>query len=151
MTSIHTFDLAKRMPLPSLTQVFPGLNICYLCAMEMIEHEINQFRLVELRAKGILIANVADGTDLVGNAYYRGFDKVILHLQNIDGAFFDLKTGIAGEILQKFSNYRLGLAIIGDFSKFESKSFRDFMLESNKLGHVNFVGTIAEALDTLSC
>ena len=46
--------------------------------------------------------------------------------KNITSEFFDLKQN-GGEILQKFSNYRIGLAIIGDFSKHESKSMKDFI------------------------
>jgi len=68
----------------------------------------------------------------------------------INPDFFDLKTGFAGEILQKFSNYKVKLAIIGDFSSFTSKSLRDFILESNKHGHINFVSTIDEARVRLS-
>jgi hypothetical protein len=64
--------------------------------------------------------------------------------------FFDLKTKIAGEILQKFSNYRIGLAIVGDFSKYESKSMKDFIFESNKTKHVNFVEMLEDALNIFS-
>jgi hypothetical protein len=53
---------------------------------------------------------------------------------------------MAGEILQKFSNYRMRLAIVGDFSEYKSKSLRDFIRESNRTGTINFVGTIDEAL-----
>ena len=65
-------------------------------------------------------------------------------------AFFELKNGMAGEILQKFSNYRVRLAIVGDFSRYTSKSINDFILESNKTGHINFVPTVTEALLKLS-
>jgi len=79
-----------------------------------------------------------------------GAGKIILHKMIINPDFFDLKTGFAGEILQKFSNYKVKLAIIGDFSSFTSKSLRDFILESNKHGHINFVSTIDEARVRLS-
>ena len=39
---------------------------------------------------------------------------------------------MAGEILQKFSNYRVRLAIVGDFTPYSSKSIKDFIYESNK-------------------
>ena len=58
--------------------------------------------------------------------------------------FFDLKNGIAGEILQKFSNYRVSLIIVGDFSKYASKSLNDFIYESNKGRHINFVASTTE-------
>ena len=61
-------------------------------------------------------------------------------------AFFDLKTGLAGDVLQKFSNYRMRLAIVGDFSRFSSKSLGDFISESNQVRRITFVPTINEAL-----
>ncbi|MFC4874712.1 DUF4180 domain-containing protein [Negadavirga shengliensis] len=57
-----------------------------------------------------------------------------------------MKSGIAGEILQKFSNYRVRLAIAGEFSQYKGKGMEDFILESNKTGHISFVNSISEAL-----
>lgn len=57
---------------------------------------------------------------------------------------------MAGEILQKFSNYRVRLAIVGDFTSYSGKSIRDFIYESNKKGQINFVSTTEEALNVLS-
>lgn len=82
--------------------------------------------------------------------YYQEFDKVILHEKHITPDFFDLQNGMAGEILQKFSNYRVRLAIVGDFEKYTRKSWKDFMYESNQGGHINFVSSVAEALVRLS-
>jgi hypothetical protein len=61
-----------------------------------------------------------------------------------------LRTGKAGEILQKFSNYRVQLAIVGDYSKYNSKSLTDFIYESNKGRNINFVNSMEEALNVLS-
>ena len=102
--------------------------------------------IAEIIANDVVIRNVEDGTDLIGNIYYQGFDKVILHEKNITPQFFDLSTKIAGEILQKFSNYRIGLAIVGNFEVYQSKSIKDFILESNKLGKINFVSSKEEAI-----
>lgn len=95
--------------------------------MVIKSHEINNIRIAEVISDEVIIQSAQDGLDLMGNIYYQGFDKIVLYEENITPDFFDLKTKIAGEILQKFSNYRIGLAIVGDFSKFESKSMRDFI------------------------
>lgn len=71
-------------------------------------------------------------------------------MKNITPYFFDLKNGIAGEILQKFSQYGLPLAIIGDFSKNESKRVNDFIYESNKGKQINFATSLSEALNSLT-
>lgn len=116
--------------------------------MTIKSHNINDIKVAEVIADEILIQSAQDGLDLMGNIYYQGFDKVILYEKNITPDFFDLKTKIAGEILQKFSNYRIGLAVVGDFSKYESKSMKDFIFESNKTGHVSFVETIEKAVES---
>lgn len=106
-------------------------------------HILNNIQIAEVTSTDI--NNIDDGIDLLGNLYYQGFDKVIIYEQNITPLFFDLKTGIAGEILQKFSTYRVHLVIVGDFTKYSSKSLNDFIYESNKGVHVNFVDSLTEA------
>jgi hypothetical protein len=63
--------------------------------------------------------------------------------------FFDLKSGLAGEILQKFSNYRVKLALAGDFSEIRSKSLKDFIRECNRGKTIFFVNSINDALSRL--
>jgi hypothetical protein len=106
--------------------------------------------VAEIMADGLVINNIDDGVDLIGNIYYNGFDKAIIYEKNITPLFFDLSTKIAGEILQKFSNYRMRLAIVGDFSKYASKSMSNFISESNQHGQINFVNSKLEAINALS-
>nr|WP_315035597.1 DUF4180 domain-containing protein [uncultured Chryseobacterium sp.] len=115
--------------------------------MTIKSHDINTIKIAEVISDEIIIQSVQDGLDLMGDIYYQGFDKIILYEKNITPDFFDLKTKIAGEILQKFSNYRIGLVIVGDFSKYESKSMKDFIFESNKGKHINFSKTLENALE----
>lgn len=83
----------------------------------------------------------------MGDLYYQGYDRIIIYEQNLTSDFFDLKTKMAGEILQKFSNYRMRLAIVGDFSKYTSKSFNDFKFECNKAKQIHFAGSLDEVLE----
>ncbi|PIF46191.1 uncharacterized protein DUF4180 [Chryseobacterium sp. 52] len=117
--------------------------------MQIKSHGINTIKIAEIISDTIIIKSAQDGLDLLGDIYYQGFDKVIMYEKNITPEFFDLKTKIAGDILQKFSNYRVGLAIVGDFEKYESKSIRDFIFESNKTKHINFADTLEDALERL--
>lgn len=118
--------------------------------MDIISHQINNTAIAEIISDNILIQNPDDALDVLGNTYYQGFDKMIVHQKNMTPDFFDLKNKMAGEILQKFSNYRMRLVIVGDFSAFTSKSLKDFIYESNQGKQVNFVASIEEALDVLS-
>jgi hypothetical protein len=108
-------------------------------------------KIAEVISDGFVIETADDGLDILGNLGYQDFDKIIIHEKNITPAFFELKTGLAGEILQKFSTYRMRLAIVGDFAAYAgSKSLRDFIYESNKRKQVNFVPTIEEAINVFS-
>jgi len=113
--------------------------------MEINLTTINGICIAEIVSDNIEIKNTQDALDLMVNCGYQGASKIIMHERNIIPEFFDLKTGIAGEILQKFSNYNLKLAIVGDFSKYSSKSLRDFFYESNKIGRINFLSSVNEA------
>lgn len=98
---------------------------------------------------GTSIQSSQEALEILINCAYEGAEKIIIHADQLMPAFFDLKTGIAGEILQKVSTYQLRLAIVGDFSQYNSKSLRDFIFESNKVGRVNFVASVEEAKERL--
>jgi hypothetical protein len=118
--------------------------------MHIESHSINNIQIGEIISDDLIIQNNEDGLDLLGNMYYQGFDRFIIYEKNITPAFFDLKNGMAGEILQKFSNYRVRLAVVGDFSAYTGKSITDFIYESNQSKQVNFLKSLEEALERLS-
>ena len=117
--------------------------------MRIETHCIGQAKVAEIQAEGFVLTSVEDGLSLLGDLYYQGFDKIILHEENIVPEFFDLKTKLAGEVLQKFVQYRMPLAVVGDFSKCTSKSLRDFIYECNQGRQVNFVQELSSALKGL--
>ena len=114
--------------------------------MELIIHSANNLSVAELISDEVEIKNEQDALDLMGNADYLGARKIIVHEKNIACDFFDLKTRLAGEILQKFSNYQVALAIVGDFESVASKSLRDFIYESNTGDRILFLSTVEDAL-----
>ena len=117
--------------------------------MKIEIHNVSGSAIAEVISNKFIINEVQDALDLMADCGYQGADKIILHEKNIIPDFFILKTGIAGEILQKFSNYRVQLAIVGDFSKYSGKSLRDFIFESNKSGRIFFVNSLEEAINKL--
>jgi hypothetical protein len=84
--------------------------------------------------------------DILMNA---GSETIVLSKEHFAPAFFDLKSGLAGDIFQKISNYQRRLIILGDFENIEKKSLRDFIYESNKTGKVIFEKTIEKAIEKL--
>lgn len=112
--------------------------------METNYHNINGNKVAEFTSNSIVINTVQDAVDLLGNLYFEGINYAVLHEKNFCNEFFRLSNGLAGEILQKFSNYKVLLFIIGDFSQYNSKSLSDFIRESNKGNQVNFYSSIEE-------
>jgi hypothetical protein len=112
--------------------------------------ETNGQKIAEVDSKEIIIHHAQDALELLVNCGYNGAEGVIVHESNLAPDFFELRTGIAGEVLQKFSTYRMRMAIVGDYSKYSSKSLKDFIYESNKAGRINFVPSIEEARKVLT-
>lgn len=102
--------------------------------------------IAELLPGAAIIGSTEDLLDILADAGYNGSTGLIIHAGTLSAGFFDLKTRLAGDILQKFSNYRMRLAIIGDFPEVKSKSLRDFIRESNSRGTINFVSSYEEAI-----
>lgn len=94
------------------------------------------------------IRSSADFLDALGAS---PADTLVFSRHHFPAAFFDLKTGLAGEILQKVSNYRRRLVILGDFADLPSKSLRDFIHESNRTGQVVFAPDLDRAVELLKC
>ncbi len=49
--------------------------------------------------------------------------------------------------MQKFVNYDMKIAILGDFSSYKSKSLRDFIYESNNGNNVFFLDNKKQAIE----
>ncbi len=105
--------------------------------------------VIAVLADGV-ISNTSDALDLIATAGYNGAVGVVIPKALLTTDFFDLKTRIAGDILQKCVNYGMRVAVVGDFSVYNSKSLADFIRESNRGRHVFFKSTIDEAMQTLA-
>jgi hypothetical protein len=112
--------------------------------MQTIIHTRNGHVITELTDNGILLKEAQDFLDLAANCPSR---NIVLHKENIVPEFFDLKTKIAGNVLQKASNYRIRLGIVGNFKNISSKSLRDFIYESNKTEEIVFKENIEEVIE----
>lgn len=99
----------------------------------------------------IIIEDVQSALDLMATVQYEsGCDRMVLDKSLLSETFFDLRTRLAGEILQKFINYHVKVAIVGDFSVYSSKSLQDFIYESNNGNHIFFLSTEQQAIEKLS-
>lgn len=107
-------------------------------------------RVAIIENSDILISDVQEALDLMASVQYlEECHKILMDKANITEDFFELRTRLAGEILQKFTNYKVKLAIVGDFDVYESKSLRDFIYECNQGNSVFFLKDRGAALEAL--
>ena len=98
-----------------------------------------------------VFVDVQSALDVLMTAQYdAGTKNIVIDKKLIVEDFFILSTGLAGDILQKYTNYEGRIAIYGDYSRYTSKPLKDFIYESNKGKHVFFAATQEEAVDMLT-
>ena len=116
--------------------------------MKMVHHNKQNILLIDGHEK---ITSAGDLFDHITDAmYYHRCTSVVVDENSLGEAFFDLKTGVAGEILQKCSTYSIKIAIVGDFSKYRGKSLKAFIHESNNGNGVFFKQTIEQGIQAIT-
>ena len=99
----------------------------------------------------LIITDTQAALDLAMSVKYEtGAERIVLDKKNVAEEFFVLSSGMAGEILQKYINYRMKVAIYGDYSRYTSKPLHDFIYESNNGRDVFFTATKEEAVQKLA-
>lgn len=88
-----------------------------------------------------VIASGREAADLIGEALSTDITLAVIPAERLSPDFLRLSSGLAGEVLQKFVNYGIVVAILGDISEAVGSSapLRDFVRESNRGAAVWFV------------
>ncbi|MDA8223034.1 DUF4180 domain-containing protein [Desulfosporosinus sp.] len=108
----------------------------------------NKLEVALVTSNEILLKDVQSALDLIATVGYEtGCDFMILNKAAICEDFFELSTKMAGDILQKFVNYHMKIAILGDFSSYKSKSLKDFIDECNKGKNIFFLNNEKQAIE----
>lgn len=104
-----------------------------------------------VNSREIIINDVQSSLDFIMTVKYEtDCNKIALNKEAITEDFFILSKGLAGEVLQKFINYKTKFAVYGDYSKYTSKPLKDFMYESNNGNDIFFAETENQAIEMLS-
>ena len=82
-------------------------------------------------AKGFLISGEQEALDLAAFCWENGTAYLLIHHTNLTEDFFNLRTGLAGAILQKFSTYRIRTAAVIEPLKITGK-FAELVTELNR-------------------
>jgi hypothetical protein len=107
---------------------------------------LNGARVLVCGADGPRLDGERAANDFVSAAWSSEADWLAIPLERLGPGFLDLSTRQAGEAIQKFTNYRIGVAFVGDLTPWtqDSRSLRDFVVESNRGSTVWFVRDRAE-------
>jgi hypothetical protein len=90
-----------------------------------------------------VIRSAADVTPALGQSLRHG--GLVVTEANLCAEFFNLRTGFAGEVLQKFVNYRAKLAIVIADPKAHGDRFGELVHEHQAHPHVRFFSSEADA------
>ncbi len=114
--------------------------------MSEISYALHGLRILEYSAEGPILDNDRAVMDLIGEAMANSAELVVIPVGRFSPSFFELRTRLAGDLLQKFINYRLRLAIVGDLSKMlsESEALQAFISESNRGAQIWFLSCTDE-------
>lgn len=103
--------------------------------------DVHGVRVLRCTPDGPLLDGEQAALDLIGDAMGYDAELVALPVERVADEFFRLRSGIAGAVMQKFVNYRVRLAVVGDLSRHlaESSALRDFVHETNQGSHIWFL------------
>ncbi|MBC7362934.1 MAG: DUF4180 domain-containing protein [Candidatus Aminicenantes bacterium] len=91
------------------------------------------------------MASEQDILDIIALSGENDTQRVLFHQDAFAPEFFDLKTGLAGAVFQKCSNYVIKAVAVVDFDSIQSERFKELMSECNKGGQFRFYSDRATA------
>lgn len=97
-------------------------------------------RLISIRENGLpfslsetdKLSSEQDALELVAACGEYNTDRVMLHASNLTDDFYQLRTGLAGAVLQKFANYRIRAAAVLTPELVNQGRFKEMVLEANR-------------------
>ncbi|GAB4144177.1 MAG: hypothetical protein Fur0021_00540 [Candidatus Promineifilaceae bacterium] len=87
-----------------------------------------------------------DPTKVVRSCIESGAHALLLDKAALPPHFFDLSSGMAGELLHKLSVYRMRMAAVVSDPSAHSANFQAFVREANKGNQFRFFSTRQEAV-----
>ena len=100
--------------------------------MEFTVSEAVGLRFLEGVPKQSCMLHADDAATVLQECLSQGVDRVMLYSENLPDRFFDLSSGEAGAILQKFRNYNIRLAVVCSSSVQLSRKFGEMVEEERR-------------------
>jgi PadR family transcriptional regulator AphA len=99
--------------------------------MEYILREIKDIKFIEILRNSPMIKEEQDALDLSAICGEYGTNRLLIDASHLAPDFFDLKTGLAGAVLQKFATYRVKTAAVIPHELVTGR-FREMVIELNR-------------------
>ncbi len=98
-------------------------------------------KVLLLSDTGPLLASPGDTNDFLALSWGSEASTMVIPRTRLGEDFLQLRTRLAGEVVQKFVNYGLRLVVLGDISDalVQSAALRDFVREANAGRHLWFL------------
>lgn len=95
---------------------------------------------------GEVLARPAQIMDFIGAGFGAAAGWLALPVSRLSPEFFQLRSGLAGEVAQKFVNYQIRLAVVGDIQPWvkQSEALSAWVRECNRGQQVWFVRDLDE-------
>jgi PadR family transcriptional regulator, regulatory protein AphA len=111
--------------------------------------EKNDKRYVEYASAETPLRSEQDALELVAACFENDAYLLMLHEEMLTDDFFNLRTGIAGQVLQKFSNYHVKVAVILRSEQRIKGKFKELLAESNKGNAFKAFNSLSDAEEWL--
>jgi hypothetical protein len=96
------------------------------------------------------LISAADAKRLVEACFSARTSDALLQPANLPPGFFDLSTGVAGECLQKWRNYRIRVAVVAPAGSIAASSrFGEMLAEESRKGYFRVFETREPAVEWL--
>lgn len=90
-----------------------------------------------------------DPADIFRECIEGGVDSLLLSAASLPEEFFDLSSGLLGELLHKLSTYRIKMALVVPDTGLYSSHFQAFARETNQGNEIHVFSTREEAINWL--
>ena len=108
----------------------------------------SETRVVIASEANISIKSIQDVPDVIGTVF--GADGLLLTDRELSPEFFDLTTGIAGELFQKCTNYQIRVGLVLENPDAYGERFSELVFEHRNHKLIRFFDSTNEAKTWLS-
>jgi PadR family transcriptional regulator AphA len=107
--------------------------------------EKNKQKYIDVTSTELCVQREGDIMDLIAACGENNTSRLLLHDKALPDGFFDLKTGLAGQVLQKLINYHVKTALIISNEQRIQGRFKELLIESNRGNDFRVFTNISDA------